>query len=100
MNFSVTSSSLCSVTCILSFEEYSSASAYGAWPDNKLWIKETQELRPRDYHYGINKKIVENYMNKFKKRTILIDSNSTFSHWDFYGTSHDECPETEYAKDD
>ena len=38
---------------------FSSASAYGAWPENKLWIKEYQPLRPRDYRYGINKKKVE-----------------------------------------
>jgi len=50
------------------FIQLSSASAYGAWPHNKLWIKETQELRPRDYRYGINKKIVEDYYNSFKKR--------------------------------
>jgi UDP-glucose 4-epimerase len=50
------------------FVLFSSASAYGAWPENKLWIKEDQPLKPRDYRYGIDKKKVEEYYNKFEKR--------------------------------
>ncbi len=53
------------------FIKMSSTSAYGAWPDNKLWIKEDQGLRPRDWRYGINKKIVEEYYNRFDKRQSL-----------------------------
>ncbi|MFH0752466.1 MAG: NAD-dependent epimerase/dehydratase family protein [archaeon] len=50
------------------FVQYSSTSAYGAWPNNSLWIKEETPLRPRDYRYGINKKRVEEYYNSFNKR--------------------------------
>lgn len=56
------------IKSVKQFIKFSSTSAYGAWPNNKLWIKETQKLRPRDYVYGINKKKVEGYYNKFKKR--------------------------------
>lgn len=37
----------------------SSTSAYGAWPDNRPWIREEAPLRPRDYRYGQDKKEVE-----------------------------------------
>jgi UDP-glucose 4-epimerase len=53
------------------FIQFSSASAYGGWPNNPLWIKETHELRPRDYRYGINKKIVEKEYLNFDKRKNL-----------------------------
>jgi nucleoside-diphosphate-sugar epimerase len=53
------------------FIEFASTSAYGGRPDNKLWIKETQELRPGGYRYGINKKEVEEFINKFHKRQSL-----------------------------
>ncbi|MGA1820794.1 MAG: NAD-dependent epimerase/dehydratase family protein [Thermoplasmatota archaeon] len=53
------------------FIQMSSTSAYGAWPDNRPWIKEEAPLRPRGYRYGINKKEVEEYMNYFRKRTHL-----------------------------
>jgi len=53
------------------FIKFSSASAYGAWPNNKLWIKEEQPLKPRDYRYGINKKIVEEYYNDYPRRKDL-----------------------------
>ncbi|MBN1390978.1 MAG: NAD-dependent epimerase/dehydratase family protein [Candidatus Thermoplasmatota archaeon] len=46
----------------------SSTSAYGGWPDNKLWIKEGAPLRPRGYRYGINKKEIEEYMNGSRDR--------------------------------
>jgi len=50
---------------------FSSASAYGAWPDNKPWITEEQPLRPRDYRYGIHKKLVEEHYNRYAKRKNL-----------------------------
>ncbi|MGA1873705.1 MAG: NAD-dependent epimerase/dehydratase family protein [Thermoplasmatota archaeon] len=53
------------------FIEMSSTSAYGGWPDNKLWIKESAPLRPRGYRYGINKKEVEEYLEYFRKRTRI-----------------------------
>lgn len=49
------------------FIEMSSTSAYGGWPDNRLWIKEGA-LRPRGYRYGINKKEIEEYMEYFRNR--------------------------------
>lgn len=53
------------------FIQFSSTSTYGGWPDNELWIKEIQQLRPRDYRYGINKKKVEEYYLDFNKRADL-----------------------------
>jgi len=53
------------------FIEFSSASAYGAYPDNPLWLREKRPLRPGDYRYGINKKKVEELMNGFEKRDDL-----------------------------
>jgi UDP-glucose 4-epimerase len=53
---------------VIQFVQMSSTSAYGGWPGNKLWIKETAPLRPRGYRYGINKKEVEEYMEYFRKR--------------------------------
>jgi len=53
------------------FVLFSSASAYGARSDNKLWIAEEQSLRPRDYRYGIHKKIVEEHYNHYAKRKNL-----------------------------
>ena len=38
----------------------SSAAAYGGNRDNKIWLKESDPLRPGRYRYGINKKLVEN----------------------------------------
>ncbi len=55
------------------FVKFGSASAYGAWKSNKLWISEEHELRPRDYRYGINKKIIEEYYGKFDTRMKLIN---------------------------
>ena len=57
-----------STPSVKQFMTYSSASAYGAWPDNPEWIPEEYPLRPRDYTYGIHKKEVEEYYNSFKKR--------------------------------
>ncbi|MBD3203169.1 NAD-dependent epimerase/dehydratase family protein [Candidatus Woesearchaeota archaeon] len=53
------------------FIKFSSASAYGAWPDNKKWLKETDPLKPGDFRYGTNKKIVEKHLNEFDKRKDL-----------------------------
>jgi len=50
---------------------FSSTSAYGGWPDNKLWIRETDPLRPGDYRYGINKKKIEEFLNSLKKKKDL-----------------------------
>ena len=49
----------------------SSASAYGAWPNNPEFLTEEQPLRPRDYNYGIYKREVENYYRSFPKRADL-----------------------------
>lgn len=53
------------------FIQFSSTSAYGAWKENQLWLKEDAPLRPRDYRYGIHKKIVEEYYNDYNKRKDL-----------------------------
>lgn len=50
---------------------FSSASIYGAHPDNKDWIKEDDELRPADYTYAVYKKLLEEWYDKFKKRDDL-----------------------------
>jgi len=60
-----------STDTVKQFIQFSSSSAYGAWPDNKLWIKEDTPLRPRDYRYGIHKKEVEEYYDSFGKRKDL-----------------------------
>jgi len=49
----------------------SSASAYGAYPDNPEWITEDMPLHPRDYNYGIYKKEIEEYYHGYKKRSDL-----------------------------
>jgi len=53
------------------FIQASSISAYGGWPDNKLWLKETDPLKPGKYRYGINKKDVEEYIQDCEKREDL-----------------------------
>jgi UDP-glucose 4-epimerase len=53
------------------FIEFASTSAYGGRPGSKLWIKETQELKPGGYRYGINKKEVEEFINEFRARKSL-----------------------------
>jgi nucleoside-diphosphate-sugar epimerase len=58
-------------TSVKQFIQFSSTSAYGGWPDNRLWIKETDPLRPGDYRYGINKKKIEEYINTFNGRKDL-----------------------------
>jgi UDP-glucose 4-epimerase len=37
----------------------SSAAIYGAQKDNNTWLKESDQLRPGRYRYGINKKLIE-----------------------------------------
>jgi UDP-glucose 4-epimerase len=37
----------------------SSAAIYGAHSDNNGWLKETDDLRPGKYRYGINKMLIE-----------------------------------------
>ncbi|MCX5795572.1 MAG: NAD-dependent epimerase/dehydratase family protein [Elusimicrobia bacterium] len=50
------------------FVHFSSASAYGGFPDNPLWLTEEAELRPRDWVYAQNKKTVEESYARFPKR--------------------------------
>jgi UDP-glucose 4-epimerase len=50
------------------FVHFSSASAYGAFPDNPLWLTEEAPLRPRDWVYAQNKKTVEEFYAGFPKR--------------------------------
>ncbi|MBU1445807.1 NAD-dependent epimerase/dehydratase family protein [Patescibacteria group bacterium] len=50
---------------------FSSASIYGAHPDNKDWLKEQDELRPADYTYAIYKKLLEKWYDDFDKRDDL-----------------------------
>ncbi len=53
------------------FVHFSSASIYGAFPDNRLFITEDQAPRPRDWVYAQNKKIVEDYFAAYPKRPDL-----------------------------
>lgn len=50
------------------FVHFSSASIYGGWGHNPLWISEEPPLRPRDWVYAINKKNVEEFYFSFNKR--------------------------------
>lgn len=60
-----------STASVKQFILLSSASAYGAWPDNPEFLTEDAPLRPRDYNYGIYKREVENYYRSFPKRADL-----------------------------
>jgi len=60
-----------STKSVRQFLEFSSASAYGAYKDNKPWIKENQPLNPGRYRYGIYKKEAEEKLLSFKKRAGL-----------------------------
>jgi len=53
------------------FVHFSSASIYGAFPDNRPGITEEQEPRPRDWVYAQNKKIVEDYYFSCPRRPDL-----------------------------
>lgn len=53
------------------FVHFSSTSIYGGWKDNPLWISENHPLRPRDWVYAQNKKIVEDFYFGFQKRRDL-----------------------------
>ncbi len=62
------------VKSVKQFIFYSSASAYGACSDNYLWMPESQELRPGEYRYGLNKKRVEELLNQYiSKNDIKIN---------------------------
>lgn len=50
------------------FVHFSSASIYGGFPDNPLWISEEQPPRPRDWVYARHKKTVEEHYFSFPKR--------------------------------
>lgn len=50
------------------FIHFSSASAYGGFPDNPLWIPEEAPLRPREWVYAQGKKEVEEFFERFSKR--------------------------------
>lgn len=49
----------------------SSAAAYGGYRDNKLWLKETDPLRPGGYRYGKIKKLIEVAFSVTAVRTDL-----------------------------
>lgn len=49
----------------------SSAAAYGGKKDNPLWMKETEPLDPKNYRYGMNKKIIEEQYEKMNVRPDL-----------------------------
>ena len=53
------------------FVHFSSASIYGGWKNNPLWISEEHPLRPRDWVYAINKKKVEEFYFSFSRRKDL-----------------------------
>lgn len=51
----------------------SSAAVYGAHMDNKIWLKESDLLRPGKYRYGINKKLIEKiYFNTLVRKDFNI----------------------------
>lgn len=56
------------VKSVKQFMHFSSASVYGAFSDNGLWIKEEQETTPRDWVYAQNKCIVEQFYLSYPKR--------------------------------
>lgn len=60
-----------STKSVRQFLEFSSASAYGAYKYNALWITENQPLNPGRYRYGIFKKEAEEKLASFKKRPGL-----------------------------
>lgn len=49
----------------------SSAAAYGGKKDNPLWMKESEPLDPRNYRYGMNKKIIEEKFSNMEVRSDL-----------------------------
>jgi len=54
------------------FIHFSSASIYGGWKDNPLWISEEHQIRPREWVYAQNKKIVEEYIFKMRRKDLRI----------------------------
>ena len=53
------------------FVLFSSASIYGAHPDNPEYMYEDSLLRPADYNYAKYKKEVEEYYHQFSKRNDM-----------------------------
>jgi nucleoside-diphosphate-sugar epimerase len=49
----------------------SSASIYGGYRNNHLWLKETDPLRPGRYRYSRNKKMIVDYFSETKLRDDL-----------------------------
>lgn len=49
----------------------SSTAAYGGKKNNPLWMKETEPLDPKNYRYGMNKKLVEENFTNLNIRTDL-----------------------------
>lgn len=58
-------------TTVKQFIHFSSASIYGGWKNNPLWISEDHPLQPRDWRYAQNKKKVEEYYFAYEKRKDL-----------------------------
>jgi len=56
------------VKSVRQFMHFSSASVYGAFPENRPWISEDQEPTPRDWVYAQNKCIVEQFFSSYPKR--------------------------------
>lgn len=50
------------------FIHFSSASVYGGWKNNPVWISEEHPVRPRDWVYAQNKKVVEEFYDHYTKR--------------------------------
>lgn len=59
------------VPSVEQFILFSSTSIYGAHPDNPDWLTETAPLRPHDYTYAVYKKEIEEYYQRFAKRSGL-----------------------------
>jgi UDP-glucose 4-epimerase len=53
------------------FIHFSSASIYGGWPENPLFITEERRPDPRDWVYARNKQIVEDYYFSYPRRPDL-----------------------------
>lgn len=59
------------IKTVKQFIHFSSASIYGARKHNPLWITEDYPAKPRDWVYAQNKKTVEEFYFRFKKRDDL-----------------------------
>ena len=56
---------------VTQFINISSTSVYGAFKDNKPWIKETQTPQPRDWVYAKHKVTVEKHLSSLKNLNII-----------------------------